>query len=286
MKIEKYFGIDCDTSQQMIEATKNMINEKRGDNGFQNTKTFLFDEYAVLQTQNMNFRNVDTQDHDLKHLERLAVTLLDLKAQGVNVVPILAFQSDDGNGYIIQPRARGAELYDRDKIEASDKEYVLERVKFISNAPQEHFDKFTEDALKIIDAGVIIDSAGKDNFFYDEAVGFQFIDLNAHFDYEYGLTDEKPQAKKLAFIKCFLPLSHCPYPFVIMPKYGEMVSKLLFQLTDGEHASLKEHNKKIFEKCRTAAINNGISEEIIREISTSNEFIYKFILQMQHLNLI
>lgn len=65
MIIEKYFGIDRETVQQMIEATKTMTNEKSGDNGFQNTKVFLFDEYAVLKMQNMNFRNVTTPDTDL-----------------------------------------------------------------------------------------------------------------------------------------------------------------------------------------------------------------------------
>jgi len=58
MTIEKYFGIDKKLAGQMIEATQNMTNEKSGDNGFQNTKVFLFGEYAVLKTQNMNFRNV------------------------------------------------------------------------------------------------------------------------------------------------------------------------------------------------------------------------------------
>jgi hypothetical protein len=36
-----------------------------------------------------------------------------------------------------------------------------------------------------MDTGVLVDSAGKDNFFYDETIGFQFIDLNAHDDYIY-----------------------------------------------------------------------------------------------------
>ena len=190
MTIEKHFGIDRETAQKMITATESMKSEKSGDNGFQNTKVFLFDEYAVLKMQNMNFRNVTNQDTDLKHLERLAVTFLDLKAQGVNVVPILAFQSDDGNGYIIQLRAKGAELYDRDRV--SDKEYIIERIDQLSNAPQVHLDKFVADAIKIMDAGAIVDFVGKDNFFYDETVGFQFIDLNAHYDHEYGIGEKFP----------------------------------------------------------------------------------------------
>ena len=284
MIIEKFFNIDRESVQQMIEATINMTHQKSGDNGFQNTKVFLLDEYAVLKTQNMNFRNVSNQDTDLNHFAGLAMTLLDLQAQGVNVVPILAFQSDNGNGYIIQPRAKGAELYDKNKL--SDKDYVLERVKFFSNVPQEHYDKFVADIIKIHDADVIIDFVGKDNFFYDEAVGFQFVDLNAHFDYVYESTAEKPQGQgkhiKIAFLSCFMPLSHCPCYFVTMPKYGEIVSKLLSELTKEEHIELKENNKRIFEKCKTAVFNNGIAEEIVNETITND----KFILKMQELDLI
>jgi len=280
MIIEKYFGIEREAAQKLIDATQNMTSEKSGDNGFQNTKVFLFDEYAVLKMQNINVRNVTTPDTDLNHLERLAGTLLDLQTQGINVVPILAVQSDDGDGYIIQQRAKGAELYDRDKL--GDKNYILKRVEFLSDVSQEHFDKFIADAIKIIDAGVLIDSVGKDNFFYHETIGFQFIDLNAHEDYEYGLTAEKSQGKKSAFLDCFLPLSHCPYYFVIMPKYGEIVSNLSAELTDTERASLKENNGKILGKCKAAAINSGISEELLSEIIAGE----KFISQMRLLELL
>ena len=57
MIIEKYFGINRETAQQMITATEIMAHEKSGDNGFQSTKVFLFANYAVLKMQNMNFRN-------------------------------------------------------------------------------------------------------------------------------------------------------------------------------------------------------------------------------------
>ena len=277
MIIEKYFGIDREAAQQLIDSTKNMTHEKSGDNGFQNTKVFLFDEYAVLQEENLNFRNVSTADPDLKHLEDIAVTLLDLQTQGVNVVPILAFQSDNGNGYIIQSRAKGAELYDRDKVQSSDKDYILERIELLSNAPQEHFDKFLADAIKIIvDARIIVDFIGKDNFFYDETIGFQFIDLHSHDDYVYGLDDEKLQVKH-AVKGCFLP---CYYDTV--PQHRDTVSKILPKLTDKERAILKERNKKIFEKCRDSMINNGIAEEAVSEIIRSNEYISR----MQQLDLL
>ena len=65
----------------------------------------------------------------------------------------------------------------------------------MSKAPQRHFDKFVADTIKIIDAGVMVDFICEDNFFYDETVGFQFIDLNTHNYYEYGLTNAKPQLR-------------------------------------------------------------------------------------------
>jgi hypothetical protein len=275
MMIEKYFGIERDIVQHMINATKNMTNEKCGDNSFQSTKVFLFDKYAILKMRNINFRNVTIQDTDLKHLERLAKTLLDLQAKGVNVVPILAFQSDNGNGYIIQARAKGTELYDRDKV--NDKDYVLERVELLSNVPQEHFDKYIADIIKIIDAGIMVDFVGKDNFFYHETIGFQFIDLNSHDDYEYGLSGEKVQGKSAVEYGCFLPCY-----FDTMPKYRDTVSKILLELTDKKHTLLREHNRNIFEKCKTAIINNGIAKETVSEIISNKEFIPK----MQQLDLL
>ena len=288
MIIEKYFGIDCETAQQMIEETKNMINEKSGANGVYLTKVFLFDEYAVLKMQHIDYRmDSDTEDKDLKHLEKAAKTLLDLQTEGVNVVPILAMQSDGGNGYIVQSRAKGAELYDNGMM--NDKEYVLGRIELLSNAPQEHFNKFISDALSIIDAGVLIDFRGKDNFFYDETIGFQFIDLNTHINYEimkyYGQA-EKPHDKRnadwIVFWNCFLPCySYCGF-FDMVSRYSETVSALVSKLTDKERVVFREHNKMIFEKCKTAMINNGIAKEIISEIIASKEFIP----QMQLLELI
>ena len=268
MVIEKYFSIDREDAQQMIAATESMTHEKSGDNGFQNTKVFLFADYAVLKMQNMNFRNAANQDTDLKHLEWLAVTLLELQAQGVNVLPILAFQSEYGNGYIFQPRAKGAELYDRDK--ASDKEYTMKRVETLSNAPQKHFDKFVADVIKIINTGVIVDFVGKDNFFYDETIGFQFIDMNAHEDYEYGI-GEKPSdevIKQIAAYHCFLPCY-----FDTVPQHRDTVSKIFSELTDKERALLKKRNRTIFGKCKTALLNNGISEEMINEVISNDRFI-------------
>ncbi len=266
MLIEKYFSIDRKNAQDLINATKDMTNGKSGDNGFQNTKVFLFKEYAVLKMQNMNFRNVTVNDNSLKHLERLAGTLLDLQSQGVNTVPVSAFQSNDGSGYIIQPRAKGTELYDRHKL--NDKSYVLKQVELLSLAPQEHFDKFVADTVKIINAGVSVDFMGKDNFFYHKVIGFQFIDLNAHNDYEYGLTDFKPDGLQTAAYYCFLPCY-----FDTAPQHRDTVSELLPELTGEEYTFLIEHNRIIFNKCIAAMMNNGITKELIDEVLSNDRII-------------
>ncbi|MCL2171656.1 MAG: hypothetical protein FWB71_05825 [Defluviitaleaceae bacterium] len=266
MIIEKYFGIDCEIAQRLINETANMPHEKSGDNGFQNTKVFLFDEYAVLKMQNINVRNVATPDVDLKHLEKLSATLMSLRAKDVNVIPILAFQSDNGNGYIIQPRAKGAELYDRDSI--NDKAYVLARVKLLADTPQKHFDKFIADAIEIIDAGIIVDFAGKDNFFYHDEIGFQFVDLNAHDDFEYGISETKPKGRQNVLYGSFLP---CYYD--ALPKCRNSVVKILPEMTGGERVNLIAHNRAIFSKCRAALRTNGITEEAIYDMISQEWFI-------------
>lgn len=275
MTIEKVFGIDRVTVQRLIDATKDMTHKKTGDNRFQQTKVFLFDEYAVLKMQNINVRNVVTQDTDLKHLEMLTETLLALKSKGVNVVPILAFRSDGGNGYIIQQRANGSELYDRERM--SDKDYIMERVRLLASVTQKHYDKFVADAIEIMSVGVLIDFMGKDNFFYHEATGFQFIDLNAHFDYVYGITDAKQPADTIAAWNCFLPCY-----FDTAPNYRDTVSALLSKVIDEERAVLRGYNRIIFAKCKAAIYNNGIPDEMVDEI-IANE---RFIPQKQQLELI
>ena len=266
MLIEYYAGIDRDVVQKMIAATQNMAIDRSGDNRFQSTQVFLFEEYAVLKMQNINVRNVSTEDPHLTHLKRLSQTLLELQAQKINVAPSLAFQSKNGNGYIVQEKAKGAELYDRHRM--SNKDYILERVAFLANAPQAHYDKFVADTMQIIDTGILIDFVGKDNFFYHEEIGFQFIDLNAHLDYIYGLSDTKPQTQQLAAWNCFLPCY-----FDTVPKYQDTVSVVLPELTEAEWSSLKNCNNIIFEKCKNSMIKNGITKEMIRSIADNEKFI-------------
>lgn len=266
MAIERCFNIDPQTARRLINETKHMTNDKSGESNFYQTKTYLFDEYAVLRMQNMLYRNVSTSDADLKHLENIAMTLLDLQATGINVVPILAYQCDNGTGYMVQPRAKGAELYDREKM--NDPTYVLSRVAMLAAAPQVHYDRFVADIIAIVDAGILIDFMGKDNFFYDASCGFQFIDLNAHDDHVYGLTDMKPQGKQVAAFGGFLP---CYYD--IASHYRDTVTSLLASLTAAQRTALIQNNKAIFEQCKSALVHNGVEQQAINDMLSHERFI-------------
>lgn len=271
-RIERYFGIDRGAARQLISAARRVKHTKSGSNKTYATKVTLLEAHAVLKMKNITLRNAVVPDKDLTYLERLADTLMALHAQGVQVVPILAFRSD---GYILQPRAQGAELFENERL--GDKGYVLERTALLANAPQAHYDAFVADTIAIADAGVLIDFRGKDNFFYHESTGFHFVDLNAHNDFVYGLADEKPCGKHIAAWNCFLP---CCYDAV--PAYRDTITGLLAALTDAQRADLRRHNKQIFVKCRYALLSNGVSEDQIDEIIADE----RFIPQKQQLELI
>lgn len=262
MRSTKTFGVPRETMRQQIAQTKGMQHSKSGSNNTYATRVFLFDEYALLKMKNIRLRNVATRDCRLKQLSNVAQTLLALQAKGVNVVPILAFRSD---GYILQKRAMGEELYDNGQLQ--NKQYVLRRVETLAAASQAQYNQFVADTIQILDAGLLIDFRGKDNFFYHEQVGFQFVDLNAHNDFVYGLTDEKPQTLPLAAWHCFLPCY-----FDAVPDYRNTVTPLLAQLTTAERAALTQQNKTILAKCKTALQNNGATEEILRETFANEHF--------------
>lgn len=271
---EKYLYISTEEARSLLQLIKGMKPKKSGIN----SQVFLTDGYAVLYSENLNVRNVTVRDDNLVYLEELAVTLMQLKEQGTGVVPILGFCCDEsGKGYIIQPRAKGEELYD-DKImekyyvrekelprntypsaDRSEQEYILSRTHFVSKIPQKHFDKFMEDIITLIDRDILIDFMGKSNFFYDETAGFQFIDINSHTDYKYGLTEERPDSRLICAYNGFVPC-HIGAGSRVMPQLAVDESSLDV-LDSGEIQKLKNDNKIIYEKCRTAMTANGVTSE-------------------------
>lgn len=274
---EKCFYIKPEKARGLLSQIKEMEAAKRGVN----SHVYLIGEYAVLTTNRIKLRNVTTRDDDLAYFDELIKTLMCLRKQGVAVVPILGYcfdpDSENGSGYIFELRAKGKELYDDAVMNifyvwaqknpnsvylSSDidaKEYILSRTNYISKAPQKYFDKFIRDIIILFDNDILIDFNGKSNFFYDNTTGFQFIDLDSHTDYKYGLAEHKPDSKELASYYGFAPC-HVAAGTKVLPHLA-LEEKAISKLDDKELQQLARDNKTIFEKCKTAMLNNGISEE-------------------------
>lgn len=271
---EKYFYIQPETARGLLAQIKEMKAAKRGVD----RQAYLIGEYAVLTASKIKLRNVTTRDDDLAYFDELIKTLMELKEQGVGVVPILGYcvepNSENGNGYIIQSRAKGEELYDDSIMKelyvgkphlaylSSDtdaKEYVISRTNAISKVPQKHFDKFIRDIIVLLDNDILIDFNTKSNFFYDDTAGFQFIDLDSHTDYKYGLAEDKMDGREIAAYYGFTPC-HYAVGTEVLPNLA--LDEKAFSILDDEKLhQLALDNKTITEKCRTALLNNGISEE-------------------------
>lgn len=274
---KKYFYIEPEKANELLSQIKEMKSAKRGIC----SHVYLIGEYAVLETEKINLRNVTTRDDDLVYFDELIKTLMNLREQGIAVVPILGYcfdpDNENGNGFIFQPRAKGEELYDDavmykyyiwaqnnpDSVYLSSdidaKEYILSRTNFISKVLQKHFDKFMSDIIVLIDNDVLIDFNGKSNFFYDDTAGFQFIDLNSHTDYKYGLVKHKYDSKELVSYYGFVPC-HFAVGTKVLPHLG-LDEKAITKMDDKELQQLTQDNNTIFEKCKTAMLNNGISNE-------------------------
>ena len=274
---EKYFYIEPETARALLSQMKEMKAAKRGID----KHAYLIDEYAVLTASKIKLRNVTTRDDDLAYFDELIKTLMDLKEQGIGVVPILGYcvepDSENGNGYIIQSRAKGAELYDDSVMKefyvgkphlaylSSDmdaKEYVISRTNLISRAPQTHFDKFINDIIVLLNNDILIDFNGKSNFFYDDTEGFQFIDLDSHTDYKYGLTEDKMDGREIAAYYGFTPC-HYALGTRVLPGLA-LDENAISRIGDEKLLQLAMDNKTIYEKCKTALLNNGIPEEQLR----------------------
>ncbi len=271
---EKYFYIEPEIARGLLSQIKEMKAAKRGVD----RQAYLIDEYAVLKASKIKLRNVTTRDDNLAYFDELIKTLMDLKEQGVAVVPILGYcvepNSENGNGYIIQSRAKGAELYDDSIMKeyyvgkshfaylSSDtdaKEYVISRTNLISKVPQNHFDKFIRDIIILLNNDILIDFNGKSNFFYDDTDGFQFIDLDSHTDYKYGLVENKMDGKEIAAYYGFTPC-HLAVGTKLLPDFA-LEEKAISIIDDEKLRQLAMDNKTIYEKCKTALLNNGISEK-------------------------
>lgn len=273
---EKYIYIEPQKARNMLTQIKSMKASKRGVD----SHVYLFDKYVVLTTERLKLRNVTTHDDDLVYFDELIETLMNLYKQGIKVVPILGYcydpNSDEGNGHIFQLRAKGEEIYDdaimkefyvwshkypeQSKHLSSDVDpykYIVSRTNYISKVSQKHFDKFINDIIVILDNDILIDFHGKSNFFYGNTEGFQFIDLDSHTDYKYGLAKYKPDSKETASRFGFIPCHFAVGTEVLREMALE--ERIISKLSDVNLQQLMRDNKIIFEKCKAAMLNNGIS---------------------------
>lgn len=282
--MEKYFAIDPSFARQLVSQAADMQWAKRGID----RRAYLMEDYAVLSTDRMKLRNVTTRDEDLRYLDEIIEALLHLHQRGVSVVPILGYccepDSADGKGFLIQKRAKGLELFD-DAIlarfqvwaqahpesvylhssmsEADGIHYLLTRACEIASIPQAHFDKFVSDMIAILQQDILIDDFGKSNFFYDAELGFQFIDLDAHNDYRYGLAEKKPNIEETVSITGFVP---CLYESGTKFFSAHALDKqALLALTPCQRSQLAEANSTTFQKCMTALKQNNISDSCLNQ---------------------
>ena len=278
--VERYFFIQPEIAHSLLDRIHTMRPEKRGID----RRAYLFDDYAVLATDRLKLRNVDIRDDSLNYFHDIINTLAELKKNIVGVVPILGYcfeaDSQNGRGFIFQQRARGEELYDdaaicplevwtqgktdvylSSKLDAQ--EYILSRTHEIAKIPQAHFDKYVQDILAILDRDILIDFYGKSNFFYDVNEGFQFIDLDSHNDWYYGLESEAPSIEKLAAMGSFVPCHFAIGTKLFAPT--ALVDQALCTISDANIKRFAEDNQAIFEKCLSALPTNGISKSVINK---------------------
>lgn len=276
---EKYFFIEPETARKLFAKINDIEPTKRGID----SKAYLFDEYAVLSSDRIKLRNYATHDDDLAYFDELIATVMRLNEQGVAVVPILGYcydkKSENGTGYIFQKRAKGEELYDDSIMQefyawaqsdkenylsgnsskGAAKEYIISRTNFVSRIPQEHFDKLMKDIITLANNDILIDFMGKSNFFYDESAGFQFIDINSHTDYKYGLDNTKFEGSLICAYNGFVPC-HIAAGSKVLSGLA-LDEKAVSILNENELVQLKADNNIIFGKCRTAMLNNGVTKD-------------------------
>lgn len=221
--MKEYFPyISTSFARELISRTQTLSFSKRGID----KHVYLIDDFAVLSTSQLKIRNMSTRDDNLDLLDELIHVLMGLHNSGVNVIPILGYRVDNttvnGTGYLVQKRAKGAELYD-DAImkkyyvwsqnrqqseylvsEENSADYISYRTDYISTIPQIHYDKFISDILALIDNDIYIDFTRKSNFFYDEMIGFQFIDIDSRTD-KLSLTERSFHRKLICAYNGFVP---------------------------------------------------------------------------------
>ncbi len=283
--IEKFKYIDSKVARELLDSISKMKYSKNGID----RKAYLFDKYVLLTTNRLKLRNMSFLDEELFYFDKIIDTLQELYISGISVVPILGYCYDsmsiNGDGIIFESRAKGEELYDdailsrfqrwaqKDpgnvylKSDVTNEEailYLKERTQTISQVSQVEFDKFVSDMIQILKKDILIDFNGQSNFFYDSKTGFQFIDLDSHNDFVYGLTKEKVDIEKIISIGAFVP---CHYSENSQIQSNVALDSMAIScVCEEDQQDIKYNNLVIFEKCIKALENNAISKSVIEDV--------------------
>lgn len=118
-----------------------------------------------------------------------------LKSLGVNTYEILEQKKIGDKFYILETRVKGTPIQEyrcktNDVTSISDIEYnykierkyiqnYLKRLETISSN-KEQLKQFVESWFKIIDLGICIDPSKTTNFYYDNEIGYSFLDLDTN----------------------------------------------------------------------------------------------------------
>lgn len=154
-----------------------------------NQKCTIIDDKAIL------YKSFDVKDEEI---DSYISKINSLNEMGINTPAILDYQivSTSKYGYskavILEEKALGRNLeaknfflnYNEEiDFEKVALDYIksfddyLNEVELRANAPQEYYDKFASDYIRIFDNGLVIDPKPL-NFYFSKEKGFTFIDIN------------------------------------------------------------------------------------------------------------
>lgn len=273
--IEKYFFISTKEARRVLSVLKDLKPSKLRFKSY----VYLFDEYAVSAVPKINYRASCVYDEDLEYLDELIMDLMDLNEFGVSVMPILGYcYNKSGSGCVIRLRADGSEIYDDSIMKkcyvkknwfyylpesGNFEEYIVSRTNYLSKVPQQHFDKFMSDIITLVDNNILLDFYRKSNFFYDEKYGFQFTYIDSYGSYQYGTAKASIDGRIACSYHGFV-LCHCAEGSKIFSNLA-LDEQAISKIGDENLHNLIRDNLIIFEKCKIAMLNNGISHMQIDE---------------------
>lgn len=205
-----------------IDAYVSLISTAQQNGQGANKTCYLMGDYALLWS---SFKEDE--------MNQLIAKTNQLSSQGVAVIPTIDYKITQRNptpgwyhkGYIRQKRAPGETLYDLPN--KMSQEAYAKRLTELSQKPPEFYDKFAQDWVKIVDAGLLIDPSKSSNFFYTPDK-ISFIDLN--------ITQTKPEKETCFMEACCVLFNGMGYNRENLQKLGtEPYLQIIKKLSSSFH---------------------------------------------------